>query len=42
MPNSIKRREIDLPEQDVIACYVRRNTFHANVDVKDNKEFFWF
>jgi hypothetical protein len=29
-------------EQDVIVCFVRINAFHANIDVNDNKQLFWF
>jgi len=29
-------------EQDVIVCFVRINKFHANIDVNDNKQLFWF
>ena len=35
-------RNISITEQDVIVCFVRRNAFFANVDVKDNKQLFWF
>jgi hypothetical protein len=52
MPNSIiaysiMKRKIDFPEffvteQDVIACFVRINAFHASIDVNDNKQLFWF
>ena len=44
--NSIMGRKIDftcsVTEQDVIVCFVRINAFHANIDVNDNKQLFWF
>ena len=29
-------------KQDVIVYFVRINAFHANIDVNDNKQLFWF
>jgi len=40
MPNSIIANSI--MGQDVIVYYVRINAFHANMDVNDNKQLFWF
>jgi hypothetical protein len=45
--NSIMGRKTDFPEfsimqQDVINCFVKINAFHANIDVNDNKQLFWF
>jgi len=40
--NSIMGRKIYFPEQDVIVCFVSINAFHANIDVNDNKQLFWF
>ena len=34
-------RNISVTEQDVIVCFVRLNSFHANIDVNDNKQLFW-
>ena len=47
MPNSIMGPKICFPEfyvteQDVIACFVRINALHANIDVNDNKSCFGF
>jgi transposase len=33
---------VSVTEQDVIVCFVRINTFHANIDVNDNKQLFGF
>jgi hypothetical protein len=35
-------RNFSITEQDVIVCFVRINGFHANIDVNDNKQLFWF
>jgi len=35
-------RDFFVTEQDVIVYYVRINAFHANIDVNDNKQLFWF
>jgi hypothetical protein len=35
-------RNFSISEQDVIVCFVRINAFHANIDVNDNKQLFWF
>ena len=47
MPNSIMGPKIGFPEfsfteQDVIACFVRINALHANIDVNDNTSCFGF
>jgi hypothetical protein len=34
--------DIYVMEQDVIVGFVRINAFHANIDVNDNKQLFWF
>jgi orotate phosphoribosyltransferase-like protein len=34
--------DISVMEQDVIVGFVRINAFHANIDVNDNKQLFWF
>jgi hypothetical protein len=45
--NSIMGRNIYFPEfsiteQNVIICFVRINALHANIDVNENKQLFWF
>jgi hypothetical protein len=35
-------RNFSVTEQDVIVCFVRINALHANLDVNDNKQLFWF
>ena len=35
-------RNFFVTEQDVIACFVRIKEFHANIDVNDVKQLFWF
>jgi len=35
-------RNFSVTEQDVIVCFVSINAFHANIDVNDNKQLFWF
>jgi hypothetical protein len=35
-------RNFSVTEQDVIVCFMRINAFHANIDVNDNKQLFWF
>jgi len=35
-------RNFFVTEQDVIVYFVRINAFHANIDVNDNKQLFWF
>jgi hypothetical protein len=34
-------RNFSVPEQNVIAHFVRINAFHANIDVNDNKQLFF-
>ena len=35
-------RNFFVTEQDVIVCFVRINALHANIDVNDVKQLFWF
>jgi hypothetical protein len=42
MGRKLTLRNFSVTEQDAIVCYVRINAFHANIDVIDNKQMFWF